>query len=31
VDHAGGEKYPHLVRGEGTDLLTAVISPAAKK
>ena len=32
VDYHGGERYPHLVREEGTpDLLTQIITPLAKK
>jgi predicted metalloprotease with PDZ domain len=31
IEYTDGEKYPHLVRGDGPDLLTAVISPAGKK
>jgi predicted metalloprotease with PDZ domain len=32
INYEGGEKYPHLTRDTGTpDLLTSIISPAAKK
>jgi predicted metalloprotease with PDZ domain len=32
IDYEGGEKYPHLTRDASLpDLLTAIISPAAKK
>jgi predicted metalloprotease with PDZ domain len=30
VEYRGGEKYPHLIRGEGEDLLSQIIKPKIK-
>src|SRR3954454_17716170 len=30
VEYRGGERYPHLIRGEGEDLLSQIIKPKTK-
>ena len=30
ITYSGGEKYPHLVRAEGPDLLTNILNPLVK-
>lgn len=31
IDYRGGERFPHLERTTGDDLITAIVKPAAKK
>jgi predicted metalloprotease with PDZ domain len=30
IEYRGGEKYPHLIRGDGEDLISQIIKPKAK-